>query len=119
MDNYQSLAKSIVYIFSSLLALTIITFSGLYLYNSDPYLFIEKKISAEDWQPKDIEAELDFGFMDSQVKYGYQLISESPKYMGPQAKDPAMHFTGNNLACMNCHLKAGTQAGSASWVGVT
>tara|TARA_R100001369_G_scaffold28219_3_gene50688 strand:- start:15245 stop:16276 length:1032 start_codon:yes stop_codon:yes gene_type:complete len=119
MDNYQSLVKSIVYIFSSLLALTIITFSGLYLYNTNPYLFIEKNISAEDWQPKDIEAELDFGFMDPQVKYGYQLIAETPKYMGPQAKDPSMHFAGNNLACMNCHLKAGTQAGSASWVGVT
>ncbi|WP_034921732.1 c-type cytochrome [Gillisia sp. CAL575] len=119
MTTYRSIVKSIAYLFSSLLVLTIIIFSGLYLYNNNPYLFIEKKISAEDWQPKDIEAELDFGFMDPQVKYGYQLISQSPKYMGPQAEDPSMHFAGNNLACMNCHLKAGTQAGSASWVGVT
>ncbi len=119
MKNYKSLAKSLAYVFSSLLALTIIIFTGLYLYNSNPELFIAEKISPEAWQPKDIQAELEFGFMDPQVKYGYQLISESPKYMGPQAEDPSMHYAGNNLACMNCHLKAGTQAGSASWVGVT
>ena len=27
-------------------------------------------------------------------------------------------YSGNNLACANCHLKAGAQAGSGSWVGV-
>jgi len=57
--------------------------------------------------------------MPSDVKYGYQLIAESPKYMGPMAEDPEMRYAGNNLACVNCHLKAGTQVGSASWIGVT
>ncbi len=119
MTTYRSIAKSIAYLFSSLLALTIIIFSGLYLYNSDPYLFIEEKISAEDWQPKDIDAEVNSGFMNPTIKYGYLLIAETPQYMGPYAEDPEMQFAGNNLACMNCHLKAGTQPGSASWIGVT
>lgn len=118
MYDYKSLAKSIAHIFGFLLALTILIFSGLYLYNSNPNLFKNEKISAEDWQPKDVEAELDFGFMDPRVKYGYQLIAETSKHIGPNAKDPSMHYAGNNLACMNCHLQAGTKAGSASWIGV-
>ena len=119
MNNYRSLVKSIAYLFSSVLALTIIIFSGLYLYNSSPHLFIKEKISAVDWQPKDIDTEVNSGNMNPQIKYGYLLIAETPKYMGPNAKDSSMQFAGNNLACMNCHLKAGTKAGSGSWVGVT
>jgi thiosulfate dehydrogenase len=119
MNNYRSLVKSIAYLFSSVLALTIIIFAGLYLYNSNPHLFIKEKISALDWQPKDIDTEVNSGYMNPQIKYGYLLIAETSKYMGPNAEDSSMQFAGNNLACMNCHLKAGTKAGSGSWVGVT
>lgn len=35
------------------------------------------------------------------------------------ASDTTQKFAGNNLACANCHLKAGTQAGAASWIGIT
>ncbi|WP_034891716.1 c-type cytochrome [Gillisia sp. Hel_I_29] len=119
MTIYRKLSKSIAFLFGSVLAIIVVIFLGIYLYSSDPYLFKDKQILAENWQPKDVEAEMSAGFVDSQIKYGYQLISESPKYMGPQAEDPEMRYAGNNLACMNCHLKAGTQPGSASWIGVT
>ena len=56
--------------------------------------------------------------MDPLVKMGYLLIKESPRQMGPAAENPEMRFAGNNLACANCHLQAGAQAGAASWVGV-
>ncbi|MCP9200529.1 MULTISPECIES: c-type cytochrome [Flavobacteriaceae] len=119
MKDFRSLIRSITYFFSSLIALIVVLFIGIFLFDSNPSLFIKSEISSEAWQPKDVDAELASGFMPSDVKYGYQLIAESSKYMGPQAQDPGMRYAGNNLACINCHLKAGTQPGSASWVGVT
>lgn len=118
MKEFRVFVKSLYKIFGAIFALIIILFAGVFVYNLDPSLFQKEEIAAKDWQPKDIEAELSAGFMPRDVKYGYQLIAESPKYMGPMAEDPEMRYAGNNLACANCHLKAGTQAGSASWIGV-
>jgi thiosulfate dehydrogenase len=119
MNNFRDFTKFLFQVFIAFFAIVIVLFAGIFLYNSNPSLFQSQKISAKDWQPKDIETELNLGFMPRDVKYGYQLIAESSKYMGPNAEDPEMQYAGNNLACMNCHLKAGTQPGSASWVGVT
>lgn len=52
------------------------------------------------------------------IKYGYDLIAETYKYIGPENGDPKMVYTGNNLACKNCHLDAGQRAYSAPYVGV-
>ena len=52
------------------------------------------------------------------IKYGYQLISETYKYIGPENGDAKMVYTGNNLACKNCHLDAGQKKFSAPYVGV-
>ena len=68
------------------------------------------------WAPKNPLT--DVSSASEEVQYGYALLSESSRYIGPAAEHPEMRFAGNNLACKNCHLKAGTQAGSASWVGV-
>ncbi|MDP5060779.1 MAG: c-type cytochrome, partial [Maribacter sp.] len=46
------------------------------------------------------------------------LIAESSKYMGPNAARSEDRYSGNNLACTNCHLQKGAQAGSGSWVGI-
>lgn len=119
MEDLKSVVKAITYLFGTCTALIIVLFAGAYLYNSNPSLFAQKPTIATVWKPKDVEAEFSSGNMPNNVKYGYQLISETPKYMGPMAKDTSMKYAGNNLACMNCHLKAGTQAGSASWIGVT
>jgi thiosulfate dehydrogenase len=43
------------------------------------------------------------------VIYGYQLVTNTQRYIGPDVPDPAMRFAGNNLACSNCHLRAGLQ----------
>ena len=37
---------------------------------------------------------------------------------GPEVADPAMRFAGNNLACQNCHLDAGTSRTGLPLVGV-
>ena len=38
--------------------------------------------------------------------------------MGPNAARAEDRYSGNNLACANCHLQKGAQAGSGSWVGI-
>lgn len=50
------------------------------------------------------------------IKYGYELVSNSAKYIGPDSDNP---FAGNHLACKNCHLNSGTKPYSAPYIGVT
>lgn len=56
---------------------------------------------------------------DKMVKYGYELIAKTAEYIGPKNGDPKMIYAGNNLACKNCHLDAGTKKFSAPYIGVT
>lgn len=43
------------------------------------------------------------------VRRGRDLITATYAYVGPEVPDPAKRFAGNNLACSNCHLEAGTK----------
>ncbi len=119
MEEFQPLVRRLLLLFLVMFALIILLFIGIYTYEPSAPSSIDKIIADApiEWQPKNVLSELNS--MPSQVKQGYLLIAETPKYMGPMAEDSKMHFTGNGLACANCHLKAGAQAGSASWVGVT
>jgi len=53
------------------------------------------------------------------IKYGYALIAETYKYIGPENGNPRMIYAGNNLSCKNCHLDAGTKKFAAPYIGVT
>jgi thiosulfate dehydrogenase len=44
-----------------------------------------------------------------QVRRGRDLITATYAHIGPEVADPAKRFAGNNLACSNCHLMAGTK----------
>ena len=44
-----------------------------------------------------------------QVREGRDLITATYAYVGPNVSDAAKRFAGNNLACTNCHLRAGTK----------
>ena len=44
-----------------------------------------------------------------QIREGRDLITATYSYIGPQVADPAKRYAGNNLACSNCHLQAGTK----------
>lgn len=55
---------------------------------------------------------------DSIIKYGYQLFSQTPKYIGPDNGNADMVYQGNRLACKNCHLNAGTKPYSAPLIGI-
>ncbi len=70
---------------------------------------IEYKIPDESKIPNNAYGEL--------VKYGKELTVNTYKYIGPEAADPKMRYSGNNLSCQNCHLDAGTKAYSAPFVG--
>lgn len=44
-----------------------------------------------------------------QVRRGRDLITATYAHIGPEVADSAKRFAGNNLACSNCHLDAGTK----------
>jgi len=44
-----------------------------------------------------------------QVREGRDLITATYVYIGPNVADASKRFAGNNLACTNCHLQAGTK----------
>ena len=43
------------------------------------------------------------------VRRGRDLITATYAHIGPEVPDRAKRFAGNNLACGNCHLQAGTK----------
>lgn len=43
------------------------------------------------------------------VRRGRDIITATYAYIGPEVSDRAKRFAGNNLACGNCHLQAGTK----------
>jgi thiosulfate dehydrogenase len=43
------------------------------------------------------------------VRRGRDLITATYAHVGPAVTDPAKRYAGNNLACANCHLRAGTK----------
>ena len=43
------------------------------------------------------------------VRRGRDLVTATYAHIGPEVADPAKRFAGNNLACSNCHLSAGTK----------
>jgi len=50
------------------------------------------------------------------IRYGRDLIVNTPRHIGKNAADPAMRFAGNDLACQSCHLNAGLQPFAAPFV---
>lgn len=72
----------------------------------------------QPWQPRSVRRDLPGGKKGKLIKYGYDLITQTYKYIGPDVRNASMRFAGNNLACQNCHLNAGRKPGSGSFVGV-
>jgi thiosulfate dehydrogenase len=44
-----------------------------------------------------------------EVREGRDLVTATYAYIGPNVPDPSKRYAGNNLACSNCHLEAGTK----------
>jgi thiosulfate dehydrogenase len=75
------------------------------------------QVNLTDWVAPKIRTVGDDAF-GKLVKYGYELMTNTPSHMGPSAADPAMRFSGNNLTCQNCHLQGGTQPYAMPLTGV-
>ncbi len=118
MEELRSLVRKLFWLFLTMFVLIATVFIGLFRFQegSSPIPVSQADVVLKEWQPKNVLLAL--GTMDPVIKRGYLLIKETPGQMGPSAENPEMRFSGNHLACANCHLKEGTQAGSASWVGV-
>ena len=71
--------------------------------------------SPTDWYAVDI-GKLGKGPENDLIRYGRELIVDTPRHIGKNATDPAMRYAGNDLACQNCHLKAGLQPFAAPFV---
>ena len=50
------------------------------------------------------------------IRYGRDLVIDTPRYIGRSAAEPDMRFAGNDLACQSCHLNAGLQPFAAPFV---
>jgi len=53
-----------------------------------------------------------------EVKLGYEIFANTAQYIGPENGDLNKAYSGNNLACTNCHLAAGTKPYSGPLIGV-
>lgn len=69
-----------------------------------------------DWRAPDIE-KLPNDKYGQMVRKGRLLMEQTYKYIGPEVQDPAMRYAGNNLACVTCHVDAGTRKFGNPWVG--
>jgi len=69
------------------------------------------------WEPPQLRSVGDDPF-GKLVKYGHALMVDTANQIGPTAADPAKRYSGNNLTCQNCHLKAGTQPYAMPLTGV-
>ena len=52
------------------------------------------------------------------TRYGYLLFTDTANQIGPTVADINRRFGGNNLACQNCHLRAGMQPYAMPLIGI-
>lgn len=69
-----------------------------------------------DWQVPDVD-KLPNDKYGQSVRQGKLLMEQTYKYLGPEAKDPAKRYAGNNLACVSCHVAGGTRKFGNPWIG--
>lgn len=55
---------------------------------------------------------------NEQVRFGYEVFTQTSKHLGPDRGDGKAAYAGNRLACANCHLDAGTRPYAAPLIGV-
>ena len=74
-------------------------------------------VDLTQWSPPDLAAVGNDPF-GKLVKYGHALVTDTANEIGPTVADPNKRFSGNNLACQNCHLQAGTQPYAMPLTGI-
>ena len=64
----------------------------------------------KDWYAGHDPAKLPASPENDLIRYGWDLVVNTPRFIGKTAEDPAKRFAGNDLACTNCHINAGLTA---------
>ena len=110
--------KQRIVVFSFLVLLIIIIFF-LFRYN----IFETEYEDVPEEKTDPVAANYDTYFLDdsrenNQIKYGYELFTNTAEYLGPLNGKAEKTFSGNNLSCNNCHLRAGTKPYSGMLIGV-
>ncbi|MEH7501567.1 c-type cytochrome [Neobacillus drentensis] len=62
-------------------------------------------ILQETWEEPN-ESDIPDNVQGDMIRYGKELIVNTPKYVGPNSSKP---YAGNKLSCSSCHLDAATQ----------
>ena len=70
----------------------------------------------KDWLAPDITKLPDDKYGQT-VRMGKALMEETYKHIGPEVKNVAKRYAGNNLACVSCHMEAGGRKFGNPWVG--
>jgi thiosulfate dehydrogenase len=91
--------------------------AGLLLWGNQILAAEPVMIDLTQWPPPDIGKVGDDPF-GKLVKYGRSLFTDTANEIGPAVSDASKRFAGNNLACRNCHLQAGTQPYAMPMTGV-
>ncbi len=52
------------------------------------------------------------------IRYGYALVNQTYRYVGPAVKKVSMRYAGNYLSCGSCHLQAGQARFASPFVGI-
>lgn len=76
-----------------------------------------EKISLLERKAPDVSS-LPSGPYRDLVVLGQQLSTRAFAHIGPEVKDPAKRFAGNNLACTSCHQAEAAKPFAMPWVGV-
>ncbi len=70
----------------------------------------------KNWQAPDI-GKLPDDKYGQIVRQGKALMEQTYKHLGPEVKDVNKRYSGNNLACVSCHIDAGGRKFGNPWVG--
>lgn len=72
---------------------------------------------AAEWSVPDVE-KLPNDKYGQMVRAGRDYVQQTVTLLGPEAKDPAHRYSGNNLSCQSCHLDAATRQFGLPFIGV-
>lgn len=84
---------------------------------SSDQTIVSKKVKTMEWKLP--QTNMDIEPNARQIKYGYELITYTAKYIGPDVQKTSRRYAGNHLSCKSCHLNSGQKKDSMGFVGIT
>ncbi|WP_242158590.1 c-type cytochrome [Aestuariivivens sediminis] len=114
---YKKILKRMVLFCGLLMTLTVVFM--LYCFDALPKHLFKSKYAPDKIYYMNYDVSILNDAKDPELlNYGYELFTNTPKYIGPDNGDPKMVYQGNRLACKNCHLNLGTKPYSAPLIGI-